>query len=110
MSLIQTLVRRELSNVFISIASMVLLYILTKFAVKSIEEFVIDNDKKHKAIDNKINGIDNAIFNVQRYLTSRDLYPDTSSESSDESSEDSESVPSMVSRDPYPNPEWVDRV
>ena len=106
MSLIQTLVRRELSNVFISIVSMILLYVLTKFAVKSVEEFVTDNKRMHNAHINRATRLDYALYNMHRQLDELECCSDTSSESSDESSEDSESVPDMVSRD-YGAPERV---
>ena len=102
MSFVRSVVRAEIANIVTSILIAVLMFVGFQYVVKSVEAYVVN-------IDNKINGLDYAIFNVQRYLTSRDNCSDTSSESSDESSEDSESVPSMVSRDPYPNPEWVDR-
>ena len=65
---------------------MVMLYLLTKFALKGVEEYVIDNDKKQKRLERKVNGLDHALYNLNRYVTRSD------SESSDsESSIDSES-------------------
>ena len=80
LSLIREVVRAEFSNVLTTILAVIMLVFLSKSAMEYIDNYLIDNERKHRIISKRIDNLDHAVYHLEEDVD--ELYDDSDSDTS----------------------------